>query len=182
MARKKAHNKKQWKFLKLNGYMDRNFKVSNYGEIVRTACGTPLPQSELDKKSPFNSTDYQAVNLYGKRTRVHRIVCETFHGPAPEGKTIVHHKDERKDNNRASNLEWSTQSENRIASIQKYGIPRHTDAKIRRVKNLINKGLTNDSIAQKVGMSDSNVSKIRYGDIHRRIEPLTADQVALGRV
>lgn len=180
MARTKVA--KKWKFLKVNGVMDRTYKVSDHGDIIRSACGTALPQSELDKKSPFNSTDYQAVTLYGKRVRVHRIVCETFHGPAPEGKTIVHHKDERKNNNRASNLEWSNQSENRIASIQKYGIPRYTEAKIRRVKRLINKGHTNDSIAQKVGMSDSNVSKIRYGDIHRHVEPLTEEQLELARV
>lgn len=44
--------------------------------------------------------------------KVHRLVCEAFHGPAPDGKQIVLHLDENGENNRADNLKWGTQKEN----------------------------------------------------------------------
>lgn len=44
--------------------------------------------------------------------KVHRAVCEAFHGPAPEGKPYVLHKDGDAVNNLPSNLEWGTQKEN----------------------------------------------------------------------
>ena len=44
--------------------------------------------------------------------KIHRAVCEAFHGPAPEGKPIVLHLDEDATNNRPENLRWGTQKEN----------------------------------------------------------------------
>ena len=47
-----------------------------------------------------------------RRVSVHRLVCAAFHGPQPEGKPWVNHKDGVKNNNHADNLEWSSISEN----------------------------------------------------------------------
>ena len=44
--------------------------------------------------------------------KVHRMVCEAFHGPAPHGKPYVLHLDEDAHNNRPENLKWGTQKEN----------------------------------------------------------------------
>ena len=44
--------------------------------------------------------------------RVHRAVCEAFHGPPPDGKSVVIHLDENAHNNRPENLKWGTQKEN----------------------------------------------------------------------
>lgn len=44
--------------------------------------------------------------------KVHRLVCEAFHGPAPEGRNYVLHIDENGLNNRPENLSWGTQKEN----------------------------------------------------------------------
>ncbi len=43
---------------------------------------------------------------------VARLVCEAFHGPAPDGKPIAMHLDENPSNNVPGNLAWGTQSEN----------------------------------------------------------------------
>ena len=48
----------------------------------------------------------------GKTYKVHQLVCEAFHGPAPEGALYVLHIDENPFNNRADNLKWGTQKEN----------------------------------------------------------------------
>ena len=44
--------------------------------------------------------------------KVARLVCEAFHGPAPEGKPYVLHRDEDARNNRPENVYWGTQKEN----------------------------------------------------------------------
>lgn len=51
------------------------------------------------------------VRRYGN-IKVHRAVCEAFHGPAPFEGAVVMHLDENALNNRPSNLQWGTQKEN----------------------------------------------------------------------
>lgn len=55
------------------------------------------------------------MGLYSKRfgnMKVHRLVCEAFHGPAPSKRSVVIHLDEDATNNRPENLRWGTQKEN----------------------------------------------------------------------
>ena len=176
--------KVQWKFLKLNGEMYRQYKVSSEGEIYDVKNGVLLNQYPMQKKSPFNGTDYQAVYLLGQMRRVHRLVCETFHGAAPAGQTVVLHLDECKDNNHKDNLSWGTAAQNSQAWIHSQGgvMPRHSLAKIRRAKKLINKGYTNDKVATMTKIGDSQISLIKLGRSHRYVEPLTEQQIALGNV
>lgn len=44
--------------------------------------------------------------------KVHRLVCEAFHGPAPFKRAVVLHLDENAINNKPENLRWGTQKEN----------------------------------------------------------------------
>jgi len=44
--------------------------------------------------------------------KVHRVICEAFHGPPPSKKSVVIHLDENALNNRPENLKWGTQKEN----------------------------------------------------------------------
>lgn len=66
-------------------------------------------------KPALSSTGYFHVTLSvdGKRKdiNIHRVVAETFI-ENPRHLSIVNHKDENKQNNRADNLEWCTQSYN----------------------------------------------------------------------
>lgn len=48
----------------------------------------------------------------GKTYKVHRLVCEAFHGPAPFEGAVVMHLDEDARNNRPENLAWGSQREN----------------------------------------------------------------------
>lgn len=48
----------------------------------------------------------------GKTHKIARLVCEAFHGAAPDEKPVCMHLDENAANNRADNLAWGTQKEN----------------------------------------------------------------------
>lgn len=55
------------------------------------------------------------LGIYSRRygnVKVHRAICEAFHGPAPSRSHVVMHLDEDAHNNRPSNLRWGTQKEN----------------------------------------------------------------------
>lgn len=179
---------RKWKFLKLNGVIDRQYKVSDHGDIVHTKDLQPLTQYDMGKKSPRNGTDYKSVSIPNsvsvpnvcKSVRVHRIVCETFHGEAPVGKNLVAHFNDRKNDNKSSNLGWVSSSENMTMYYENNPYVKYSDSKVSQVKRLVNKLWTNDRIAQKVGMSDSNVSSIKFGYIHSAVEPFTENQLELG--
>jgi len=172
----------KWKFMKLNGVLDRSYKVSDRGDIIHSSTKEPLKQYDMGKKCKKNGTDYKSVHLKGhySPTRVHRIVCETFHGTSRSDRIFVDHIDEHKNNNKASNLKWVTASENCQAYYKNNPSVRHSQTTIAKVKKLLNKGWTNDRIAQKVGMSDSNVSQIKLGNIHAQVKPYTTVQIELG--
>ena len=50
--------------------------------------------------------------------RVSRLVCSSYHGPAPFEGAVVDHIDGNKHNNRPDNLEWVTQAENLLRSAE----------------------------------------------------------------
>lgn len=54
------------------------------------------------------------INVRGRRIcrQVHRIVCESFHGPPMNRQHQVRHLDGNKLNNSANNLAWGTAKEN----------------------------------------------------------------------
>lgn len=49
---------------------------------------------------------------------IHRLVCEAFHGPAPEDKPWALHRDDDKLNNTKDNLYWGTPKENSADCIR----------------------------------------------------------------
>lgn len=88
-------------------------------------CGTTIINTLTGHRSRFQNnivkgkeSGYLYVSLCfpnkGKtiRTSVHKCVCTAFHGVAPINKPWVNHKDGQKSNNHATNLEWTSISEN----------------------------------------------------------------------
>src|SRR3546814_17137740 len=63
----------------------------------------------------LNKSGYLAGNMciegQRKNFEVHRLVCEAFHGPAPDGQQAAH-KDGVRTNCYASNLRWAPPASN----------------------------------------------------------------------
>jgi hypothetical protein len=61
----------------------------------------------------WSKQDARFITVYKNKTyKISRLVCEAFHGEAPEDKPVCMHLDENAANNRAQNLAWGTQKEN----------------------------------------------------------------------
>ena len=105
-----------WKDIK--GY-EGLYQVSDKGEIRRIYKGGRTKLLKL-----WQSANYYTVCLSDhcrKKTHaIHRLVAETFL-EKPEYAEEVNHKDGNKLNNNVENLEWVTQRENNIHSIDVLG-------------------------------------------------------------
>ena len=58
---------------------------------------------------------HEYMSIFNKKfgnIKIHRLVCEAFHGIAPFDRAVVLHLDENALNNRPENLRWGTQKEN----------------------------------------------------------------------
>ena len=75
---------------------------------------TPKPTyGVVTKASKTAKHTYRGIsNRFYGNIKVHRLICEAFHGPKPFEKAVVIHIDENAHNNVPSNLRWGTQKEN----------------------------------------------------------------------
>ena len=78
------------------------YEVSSHGR-VRNGGGLVMRQQ--------TSNGYHRIQIDRRQMLVHRLVAEAYI-PNPEGNAEVNHIDGDKSNNRVSNLEWVTPSEN----------------------------------------------------------------------
>ncbi len=93
------------------------YQVSSCGQVkslereVRIRSGKTRPIAERILRPVKAGSGYLAVHLRPaggpdfKRFYIHRLVATAFFGQGPEGYE-VNHKDENKENNAVSNLEW----------------------------------------------------------------------------
>ena len=155
------------------------YQVSNLGRVrsmsheVRTAKhGTGLRMTDGIILSPFKSSHgYLFVGLnknnQNKKFSIHRLVAMAFI-PNPNNYPCVNHKDEVKDNNVVSNLEWCDKSYNAL-----YG---SCQEKLRKYKNQpvkIYDKKTNKFVAEfesmKIAMEKTGVHTVTISQVCRGI-------------
>lgn len=102
------------------GYSVSNlgFIQSDYRYTITTGrSNSPYPKEVKARilKPAMNGNGYQFVTLRKNNkpytVTIHIIVAKEFHGPRPNG-LVVHHRDNDKLNNNASNLEYTTRQKN----------------------------------------------------------------------
>lgn len=94
-------------------------------------------------------------------TGQHVVVCETFHGPRPEGKQVAH-GDGDPLNNRPDNLSWKTPVGNRHDRLRHgtYGSKLTAD-RVREIR--ANPDVSASEFARRYGCSRSMISHVRSG-------------------
>ena len=99
--------------------------ASSWGRVIfpeRTAqmphgglrAYTPIPTYGCKRKAS-KTARHEYYGIFHKERgnmKIHRLICEAFHGPPPFPKAVVIHLDEDALNNRPENLKWGTQKEN----------------------------------------------------------------------
>src|SRR5690606_34466884 len=87
--------------------------ASNLGRLMVSPYAAPLPYGGtrqyggVPTRGQWDGVRF--IYVYrGKTYRVHRLICEAFNGPAPDGYVCMH-LDEDASNNRPENLAWGTQ-------------------------------------------------------------------------
>lgn len=152
-----------------------DYEINEIGTIRRISArrgGPTYPGKVLKWK--ITTKGYASVILYknGKRHErlVHRLVLETFCGPAPTGNHEAAHNDGNPLNNSVKNLRWATPKENqndRILHGTHLCGERHKSAKLTEKQVLeIRADRGNQRIlAARYGVSLTLIEKIKAGKV-----------------
>lgn len=135
----------------------------------------PLYLKPCPVPNPKGHQSYMRVTIYcggkSKTIYVHRFIATLFI-PTIKDKRVVNHKDGDKANNAVLNLEWVTPSENRYHAFaiglcskkgQKHHLAKLDDATVQAIRAESKDGAAQDSLAEKYGVTRSNISMILSG-------------------
>jgi len=126
-----------------------------------------------------NGHGYKCVKLEGRWRYVHRLVLETFEA-APKSGQDCNHKNGVKSDNRLSNLEWVTRSQNMRHCVDVLGKKngRGEDAwarklsndDVRRIRELRKGGMTFAAIAKIFAMDESWIWRVATKEAWSHVE------------
>jgi len=155
------------------------YQVSNMGRVRRVSGGGHGARSGHILKPSRGSNEYLTIALHHNKQKtypIHRLVCQAFHGHPPGSRYEVNHKNGKKDDNRAINLEWVTHGENMLharrilgvkmgASLRGESHPRSqlTDEQVRQIRrSWETRHYTLAELGELFGVSRSHICKIIY--------------------
>lgn len=152
------------------------YSVSNTGKVRNNKTGRIL------KDTP-DKDGYARVGLWtGEKVLnriVHRLMAQAFI-LNPENKKQVNHIDGDKTNNKLTNLEWATDSENirhAVATglmVGRKGTKHHnaklTEDDVREIKRLAKSGMLRRDIAKRFGIAKNHITRITTGTRWGHIE------------
>ena len=121
-------------------------------------------------RSGYPSLGIYYQNGVRRDTLVHRMVLETFVGPAPEGMECAHGDGDRK-NNALSNLRWATHVQNVADKAdhgtnmagEKNGVSKLRSRDLPAIIEMIDSGMSFTAIGKFFGVSRHPISKIAKG-------------------
>lgn len=111
----------EWRPVK--GFEER-FLINTNGDIFSLSTNRPMKICLLPNGYYYLPIMMRKPKKHVITAYVHRLVANTFI-PNPQNKRTVNHKDGDKSNNRVSNLEWATQSEQNYHATRVLGHKRN---------------------------------------------------------
>jgi len=172
----KSFDNEIWKSIK--GYP--GYLVSDHGRIKSIKFG-----KEKILKQRINRNGYSRVTLSNngkiETKDVHRLVLEAFVGN-PGGKLECNHRNGIKSDNRLSNLEWVTRSENIIHAYEtglrntkgeNCNLAKLTESEVFEICEMYNSGVSQREIAAKFNVSRRCISHIITGKTWKHLTGIT---------
>jgi hypothetical protein len=161
------------------------YAVSNLGRVKRLteSCTRRRYPAGMILKPTCTKNGYSIVRLVSDRKKtfyVHRLVMAAFVGECPPGQEVNHINGQRSDN-RLSNLEYVTRSENNLHAYQILGRqphpttgPKHhewrvTDEQVRDIRLLHADGLSYAELGRQYGIDWSSVRDIVLHLTHKYV-------------
>ena len=154
------------------------YEASDLGRVKRVKTRGGRPTSRILKEGRNRGYAKFVLCQFNERRTVaaHRVIWEAFNGPIPFGMQI-NHKDGDKLNNRLSNLELCTPSENTLHAFRvlkvspninpqrgtKNGRAKLDEGSIRIIRQLRAEGVTQQNIAKKFGVCQATISNVLLG-------------------
>lgn len=156
-------------FRDIKGF-EGKYKVTEDGGIYSV-----LKDSFIKTYWAGTKRQYEYVTLgrtNGKRNKrlVHRLVCEAFHGPAPEGHDCCHN-DGNPSNNHYTNLRWATRRENledrkkhgTMLWGERVGTSKLTEKDVLDIRKKRKEGHSLNDLAEAFGVERNAISRIVRG-------------------
>jgi len=164
--------------------------IRSLPRVVERSNGALMTVQGRWMKPVLRSDGYQKVTLHrdnrpGRSMLVHRAVAATWL-PSPEGDGLeINHKDAVKTNNRASNLEWCTSSENsrhavalglinfhspaRKAASMRLGKSKRKldDSQVAAIREILQSDVSRRKLARQFGVDWLTIARIERGETYR---------------
>jgi hypothetical protein len=149
-----------------------NRQVPSWPRLQATPEGKIVGPSGRSLSDFPDKDGYRRINTYekGKWTQlsVHRLVCEAFHGPCPDDKTLVAHGNGDHSDNRPDNLRWATFVENEAdkanhgTSLQgdRHHQAKLTEAQVLEIRNRRAAGESGKSLAKEFSVTPTQICNI----------------------
>lgn len=126
-----------------------------------------------DCRPTKTSAGYLIITFNRRQHRIHVLMLECFVGPKPGSKWHACHRDDVGSHNCLKNLRWDTPRGNRADVVARNGQGRMYGAAnpltkisarmVKRIKRLVATQRTGRSIANEMGISEAQVSRIKHG-------------------
>lgn len=170
-----------WRQVNIDEFRDC-YDISNLGRIRRSMPGMGTIANKILKPN-LDGSGYFTIDLcnkpFRKRIKIAKLVAITFL-KKPEGNVQINHKKGIRKDDRSTELEWVTASENvlhayrvlkrKIVKGEEIGSSVLDNSKIIKIKKLLEKGMSQRRIAQIFNVGKTTIQEISAGVTWKHIK------------
>ncbi len=159
------------------------YEVSTLGRLRRavtskgTWAGRVIAGYPEKQRGGYLRTNLQTDEIRQVKVRINRLICESFHGPAPSPKHEAAHRNGNRTDNRPANLKWATGTENAADKLEHgtqakgegHGMSKLRSADIVSIRSQAERGIPHHAIAEQFEVTQTCVSQVVSGKTWRHV-------------